>query len=1189
MTKRWFGIGGFVFAAIGTALGVAAAAMSCQQTPANVPVRSFEQAQKMDVVCLHQLASDGGFIEPPRVAPPSACSPVAPNVVGATLPYHLFAVVTQTTRGELAVVDLTSGVVVDEDRSTPGTNFIPVGTEPTDVVVSPDSRMTFVASAAPNKPAIYGIRNDSLLGDYAGLGAPPPLRLTDLQACELLVADGNSPAGSALHPQAPQAITVASRPDGGYVIVAALRSAGSSKAKIVTIDPASLVPTSPPIAVDDAGADDAGREVGDGGAQPSPPGMLLPCNVRGQIELQQALPPSWTPGPAWPDGVPYADAGQQSLPTASLGQSCGAAVADGGVDQGSAAEAGAGDAAIPLSVRPLEPPHPTSIVLRDDAHVLYVADDSTPVIHVIDVSNPDEPLVEQAPLLATSTLDPLRQVSVGAIAISPPTSDFKRYLYAVDKLDSSLMVFDVTDPLASGPPLQRPHPELNPFAAPDRIALPGPIASVAFVQHDWPLPSQAAGESPNPIHQYTGILCNPNPHAHPDAGAFPDLGAYYRVDQAGLIQPSGTLESFPYRLRGVFAFVTLSNGNIFVIDVDDWDAPCRRPDPMATPPVADLAGAVYDAGFGQTGSLDLPQPPAGTEIDSGTFFDPYHAPIAYNSALSGAAPVTLEPFFPVSAPHRLRSNFVLLDDPVAGIHVPYLLGTPGLFDATGAPLPTSGSDSEPNPVLLPTALPPGWIDESYLQNPAEPNPLQRLFSVPGLAKRTPGVSDAFLLPGAGAPPGVRVSFDDPTAHQDQDWTITYEGAIPSVSGIAAEISKDPVDDYNLLRLDTGGAALCSRGIEDFAIGQWRAQRALDELSSAKLPQPACVAAGSCASLPQWTSDYVEIVDDILPRTDGYWGLKSNQNDCWDGSLADDSRDSRAVSSHANDRYNTCLQAFGASYTSSTYNVDSFLARDFPIIEAYDGYLRVGRFGWEPKAPLESPDGGIGDGGMGAKGNSIPESTRNRVVVPSDPSNRPFLRFAQCCFHRQASFKVRTGGEWVAVGTASGMLHHVVAAPGDNRCVLSCDPRLGLLNSRAFDIPWSATAPPPGKTCPAPTSLAQTALDRDSPLAMRNPMFSFLMWSGCGTLASGDAGAGGSFDSHFGDHTLSARDEVWRFSLRGSFSPIVVSLAQGMNIPVSPQSMRFINPLGQLAVVDGAQQGLVLIDLNTIAFAHTPYF
>ncbi len=35
-------------------------------------------------------------------------------------------------------------------------------------------------------------------------------------------------------------------------------------------------------------------------------------------------------------------------------------------------------------------------------------------------------------------------------------------------------------------------------------------------------------------------------------------------------------------------------------------------------------------------------------------------------------------------------------------------------------------------------------------------------------------------------------------------------------------------------------------------------------------------------------------------------------------------------------------------------------------------------------------------------------------------------------------------------------------------------------------------------------------------------------------------------------------------------------------------MLFINSLGQLAVVDGSQQGLVLIDLNTVAFS-TNYF
>ena len=35
-----------------------------------------------------------------------------------------------------------------------------------------------------------------------------------------------------------------------------------------------------------------------------------------------------------------------------------------------------------------------------------------------------------------------------------------------------------------------------------------------------------------------------------------------------------------------------------------------------------------------------------------------------------------------------------------------------------------------------------------------------------------------LDPGSSAPspPAVRLSFDDPTAHQDQDWAVTYEGA-----------------------------------------------------------------------------------------------------------------------------------------------------------------------------------------------------------------------------------------------------------------------------------------------------------------------------------------------------------------------------------------------------------------------------
>ena len=96
------------------------------------------------------------------------------------------------------------------------------------------------------------------------------------------------------------------------------------------------------------------------------------------------------------------------------------------------------------------------------------------------------------------------------------------------------------------------------------------------------------------IHAYEGLLCNPNPNAHPDGGTFKDLGAYYRPDQVLAIESEGVVSEvtgFPYRLRGVFGFATLSNGLVVTIDVDDWDAPCRRPEPMATPDPA--AGPSY--------------------------------------------------------------------------------------------------------------------------------------------------------------------------------------------------------------------------------------------------------------------------------------------------------------------------------------------------------------------------------------------------------------------------------------------------------------------------------------------------------------------------------------------------------------------------------------------------------------------
>jgi hypothetical protein len=509
---------------------------------------------------------------------------------------------------------------------------------------------------------------------------------------------------------------------------------------------------------------------------------------------------------------------------------------------------------------------------------------------------------------------------------------------------------------------------------------------------------------------------------------------------------------------------------------------------------------------------------------------------------------------------------------VTGVRVPNVLGTPQLFNATGVSIVMAGAGGATSPLLLPAPLPAGFIDPTYIQNPIEPNPAAWTFSTPGLeSASSPGSPiPGSLFPGGStpSPPGVRVSFDDPTAHQDQDWTVTYEGALPTVGGIVAGIASTsssadpgPADPgaFETLTLSAPGAHFCARGIEDWSIGQARANRFLAAVAdafpmSSPPAYPNAFPSGEHPNppLPQWTSDYVEINDDLLLSTDPYWGAPSSVNKCWPDPLGDPTDPPGMISPRAQDRYNACVQAFGA--TAST-DADTHLLRDLPILHASDDSLEVGRFGWYPADLMKNP---------------VLEQTTNRVVVAADPGNAPFLSLTRCCFHRQATFKVRTGGEWVSVGSAVGLLHHV-RADASGACVLSCDPRDALMNARAFDIPWTKD----GSCAPA----AAPTFDRDSLLAMRNPMFSFVMWAGCA----------GSSQPGYGDHTASARGLNWKFSMRGGFSPLTVPLTSpSTGSAVSPQSMRFIGSLGQLAVVDGEAQGLVLIDLNLVGVVHS-YF
>lgn len=135
-------------AALGAVGALPALAAGCSQTPVVVPVRSMERPKDVDLVCLRHTADDHW-----RGAPLEKCAADdGANSVETTVEYRLHAVVTQISRGELAVVDLgrnpldTTGSLVKVDPRTPGYSFLPVGAVPTDVAADPGGDAIFVAS-----------------------------------------------------------------------------------------------------------------------------------------------------------------------------------------------------------------------------------------------------------------------------------------------------------------------------------------------------------------------------------------------------------------------------------------------------------------------------------------------------------------------------------------------------------------------------------------------------------------------------------------------------------------------------------------------------------------------------------------------------------------------------------------------------------------------------------------------------------------------------------------------------------------------------------------------------------------------------------------------------------------------------------------------------------------------------------
>src|SRR5204863_1756309 len=165
---------------------------------------------------------------------------------------------------------------------------------------------------------------------------------------------------------------------------------------------------------------------------------------------------------------------------------------------------------------------------------------------------------------------------------------------------------------------------------------------------------------------------------------------------------------------------------------------------------------------------------------------------------------------------------------------------------------------------------------------------------------------------------IRFSYEDPQAHIDQDWAVVYAGALPGFFDsrgnprVIANVAS--TDGYRTLAFSAATAQFCSAGIEDFALGQQRAQAQLAAMRAAGI-------ASSPERLDHRIADYVQMTDGLLPDTDKYWGL---DNDCWEGLASDPGA-----------RRQLCSSTYGETFDPSN---QTNYQRDFPILEAYDGKL-----------------------------------------------------------------------------------------------------------------------------------------------------------------------------------------------------------------------------------------------------------
>lgn len=734
------------------ALGLLGLSLGCSEQSVTVELRSLQASGDVAYVC---RTPDGQGL------PESECS------AGALYSGErdLFALVTQTSTGEVAVVNVPWDLdnrdsdegVVDVDPSSPGFGFLRIGARPVDIVSTPGGRATFVGVAEVGRPGIFALPTPCV-------GAPRPegpngepaqaMRdLTTWPACSLTSApsglaiafdpserrcDGSEDQSAGLD-ECHVSLLGEAGPAGRRKLVATLPDEG----KLVVIDAQELLDRAP--------------------------GSFAPCAIEAELSLSAELPAT-APEPELPEDLEGCPPAPSPLPASG----------------------------------PVIVARPTRIASAGST--LYVADEGAPVIHVVDVTAACTPH-ETPPLLPSSYWAPQRKVTASRLAVSPVTPKGRRYVYAIDEFDSptaSVMSFDVSRGSTQRTPILRERSTLIPGEQPDRVSFPSSVRDITFVLRDRP----EFGEDGLSL---LGEACEPDPRLSSEPGA------RYRpnVDRS--------TGARPFKLRGLFGMALLTTGEVSVIDVEDFDAPCRRPVSTNPGDVEDFRGC------------------AGDPADLASY------------TLNGSATVSDEVSCRVVDPHRLRAQRLAITRSDIGTQAPSLRTLPTL----GIPASARLRDFAQRPKLLAIEDLPRVFVGTTEYDPRT-----------GPSDRSP---ELVLDPSLATEHSLGLPFNELRAYRNnEELRLEFEGAVSAEfrSGFFTKAGGESLGEEVTFWLSDPSALYCDAGVSDRELMAELAERRFgfepEGTPGRDESRP------SVEAFAQAFSDHVVITADFPEEDDVYW-------------------------------------------------------------------------------------------------------------------------------------------------------------------------------------------------------------------------------------------------------------------------------------------------------------------------------